>query len=192
MPEERQRLKLDELMNWAGFFTIARAPIAALFPFVADRPRLALGLYLVGVGTDVVDGLIARRTGTMSYTGAMVDGYMDKLLHAVVALSLVWHGVMPAWWLLLWFSREWVQLVMLFFLLPAYLRGEFKPRGANRLGKNTTLALALSMVATMLGASTAALGLSALTGVFGVLASLSYLRQMLEDRRARARKTEMG
>lgn len=192
MAETRQRLKLHELMNWAGLFTIARAPIAALFPFVADQPRVALALYLAGIATDVVDGIIARRTGTMSYTGAMVDGYMDKLLHAVVALSLVWHEVMPAWWLLLWFSREWVQLVMLFFLLPSYLRGEFKPRGANRLGKNTTLALAASMVATMLGASRIALGLSLLTGVFGLLASLSYLRQMLTDRRGHTRKTEMG
>jgi len=179
-------------MNWAGLFTIARAPIAAIFPFFADQPRVALGLYLAGVSTDVVDGVIARRTGTMSYTGAMVDGYMDKLLHAVVALSLVWHGVMPAWWLLLWFSREWVQLVMLFFLLPSYLRGEFKPRGANRLGKDTTLALALSMVATMLDLTRVALGLSALTGALGLLASLTYLRQMLEDRRARAQKTEIG
>ena len=192
MAGSRQRLRLSELMNWAGLFTIARAPIAALFPFVADRPRAALALYVAGISTDVIDGFIARRTGTMSYTGAMVDGYMDKLLHAVVALSLVWHGVMPAWWLLLWFSREWVQLAMLFFLLPSYLRGEFKPRGANWLGKNTTLALAISMVATMLDAPRIALGLSLLTGSLGVLASLSYLRQMLDDRRDHTRKTEMG
>lgn len=184
MTVERQRLRLAELLNWAGLFTVARGPVAVVFPFVADHPKVALGLYLFGVGTDVVDGWIARRTGTMSYTGAMVDGYMDKLLHAVVALSLVWHGLMPAWWLLFWFAREWVQLVMLFFLLGAYLRGEFKPRGANRLGKNTTLFLAFSMVATMIGAETPALALTLITGALGLLASLTYLRQMLEDRRS--------
>ncbi len=184
-PEERSRLRLSELMNWAGLFTIARAPVALIFPFFADQPWVALGLYLAGVSTDVIDGIIARRTGTMSYTGAMVDGYMDKLLHAVVALSLTWQGVMPAWWLIFWFMREWVQLGMLPFLLPAYLRGEFKPRGANRLGKNTTLALAFAMVATMVGQAELALGLTLLTGALGLGASLIYMKQMVEDRRAR-------
>lgn len=185
MIEARPRLRLIELMNLAGLLTLARLPVALVFPFFADQPWPALGLYVLGVGTDVIDGLIARRTGTTSYTGAMVDGWMDKLLHAVVALSLVAYDRMPAWWLLLWFSREWVQLIMVFFLLGAYLRGEFKPRGANRLGKNTTVALSLALVATMLGLDSLALPLSVLTGVFGLLASGSYLRQVLDDRRAR-------
>ncbi len=185
MPEEHQRLRLSELKNWAGLFTIARAPVAALFPFFADQPWRALSLYLLGVSTDLIDGVVARRTRTTSYTGAMVDGYMDKLLHAVVALSLVWYGQMPGWWLLLWFSRDWVLLVMLIFLLPAYLRGEFRPRGANRLGKNTTVFLAFSMVATMLEQPRLALVLTVVTGVLGLLTSLTYLGQILDDRRAR-------
>lgn len=178
-------MQLRELANVAGLLTVARAPIAFAFLLVADQPWPGLALYLLGVGTDVVDGLIARRTGTTSYTGAMVDGYMDKLLHAVVSLALVWHDRMPAWWLLLWFAREWVQLGMLVVFMPAYRRGEFKPRGANWLGKATTVLLSFSLVATMLGAHAPALGLTVLTGAFGLLASGSYLRQVLEDRAAR-------
>lgn len=184
MPEERPRMRLSELMNWAGVFTLARAPIALIFPFFADRPALALGLYVLGVSTDVIDGIIARRTGTTSYTGGLVDAYLDKFLHSMVALSLLYVGRMPWWWILFWFGREWVQLVSLYFMLPAYFRGEFKPRGANRLGKNTTVALALAMVATMLGYPRVALPLTVLTGVLGVLTSASYLQQILEDRRA--------
>ena len=123
----RNRLQLHELANVAGVLTVARAPIALAFLFVADQPGPSMALYLAGLATDVVDGLVARRTGTTSYTGAMVDGYMDKFMHAVVSLALAWHGLMPAWWLLLWFAREWVLLGMVIAYTGAYRRGEFKP-----------------------------------------------------------------
>lgn len=180
-----QRMRLSELANVAGLLTVARGPLAIAFVFVADQPGPGLAIYLAGVATDVVDGLVARRTGTTSYTGAMVDGYMDKLLHAVVSLALVWHGVMPAWWLLLWFAREWVLLGMVIAFTGAYRRGEFKPRGANRMGKNTTVTLSIALVCTMLDLPGPALVFTVLTGVFGLLASGSYLRQVLEDRAAR-------
>lgn len=181
----RPRMRLAELMNLAGLLTVARGPLAFAFLWVADKPVPGLVVYLLGVGTDVIDGLVARRTGTTSYTGAMIDGYMDKLLHAVVALALVWHGRMPAWWLLLWFSREWILLVMVASFWGAYSRGEFKPRGANRLGKNTTVALSLALVSTMLEWSGPALALTLVTGALGLATGLTYLRQVLEDRGAR-------
>lgn len=179
------RMRLSELMNLAGLLTIARAPLALVFLLVADKPVPSLVVYLLGIGTDVVDGIVARRTGTTSYTGAMIDGYMDKLLHAVVSLALVWHGEMPAWWLLLWFSREWIQLGMLAAFWGAYRRGEFKPRGANRLGKNTTVALSLALICTMLNLAPADLIFTLITGALGLATGLSYLRQVLEDRGSR-------
>lgn len=183
MSEERPRLLLRDLANWAGFFTVARLPVALAYPFFAGDRRLALGLYLLGVSTDVVDGIIARRTGTTTYTGAMVDGWMDKALHASVALSMVGYGIIPAWWLLPWFAREWVQLVLVAIFIRAYLRGEFRPRGANRWGKFTTIALAAALVAALLDLGSLAFGLTLLTGALGLVTSGTYLVHTLEDRR---------
>ena len=59
----RNRLQLHELANVAGVLTVARAPIALAFLFVADQPGPSMALYLAGLATDVVDGLVARRTG---------------------------------------------------------------------------------------------------------------------------------
>ena len=174
----RNRLQLHELANVAGVLTVARAPIALAFLFVADQPGPSMALYLAGLATDVIDGLVARHTGTTSYTGAMVDGYMDKFMHAVVSLALAWHGLMPAWWLLLWFAREWVLLGMVITYTGA-------DPGANRMGKNTTVTLSVALIATMLGQHGLALVFTVLTGVFGLLASGSYLAQVLEDRAAR-------
>ena len=183
--EDKPRLRWSELMNLAGLLTLARGPLALLFLGVADQPRIALPLYVFAVGTDVIDGIIARRTHTTSYTGLVIDSYMDKLLHAVVALSLVFYDRIPAWWLLPWFARDWAQLGMLPFMLPAYFRGEFSPRGANQWGKWTTVTLALAMALTLAGYANLARIPTALTGTLGLVAAGTYLRQMLEDRRAR-------
>ena len=72
---------------------------------------------------------------------------------------------------------------MVLVLLPGYLRGEFHPRGANRLGKLTTISLCLCLVPTILGWREVALPFTLLTGALGLSASLNYLRQVLEDRR---------
>jgi len=183
--EAPPRLQMRELANTAGLLTIARLPLALVFPFVADRRGPALVIYGLAILTDVADGIVARRTGTTSYSGAVIDSYMDKALHSVVALTLVAYGRMPASWLILWFMREWMQLAMVVVFVKSYLRGEWRPRGANRLGKLTTVSLAVALIATLLEIQPLALGFSWLTGALGLATGLSYLRQILEDRQGR-------
>lgn len=183
MTQPRPRLQLRELANTAGLLTVARLPLGLVFPFVAGHRLAATAVYALGILTDVADGFVARRTGTTSYTGAVVDSYMDKAMHSIVAITLLATGQIPLSWLLLWFMREWVQLVMLFFFLGPYLRGEFHPRGANRLGKLTTASLAVALIATLLEVQPVALAFTWITGGLGLGSGLSYRRQILEDRR---------
>lgn len=179
---EDRRLRLSELWNMAGLFTVARLPVAIAFPFVVHRPLVALGLYVGGVLTDVIDGYIARRTNTASYTGAMIDGVLDKVLHISVALSLVFHGDFPAWWLLLWFARDYFQGILVMIYLRGYLRNELRPAGANQAGKLTTVSLSFAMVLTMLDQVRLALPFTVACGVLGLWAGIGYLRNILEDR----------
>ena len=180
----RPRLRWSELSNLAGALTIARLPVALAIPFAMPHPRLGLGLYIAGVLTDVIDGYIARKTGTASYTGAMIDGVMDKLLHISVALSLVHYDIIPTWWLWPWFARDYLLGVMVLALIRLYLKGKLRPGGANQWGKWTTVTLAIAMVLSMLGRVDLAFPFTILTGSLGVIACVGYLKYMLEDYRA--------
>lgn len=62
--------------------TLARVPIAIALLASHRRPRLALVWYLLGVGTDLVDGPLARRLGTSSVRGARLDSAADAVFVA--------------------------------------------------------------------------------------------------------------
>ena len=119
----RQRLALSDALNLAGLITISRLPIAIAYPFLAADHRVALGLLLLAALTDLLDGVVARWTGTQSHTGAVLDGWIDKVLYVNIAWTLVLLHDVPAWWMLAWFSREILQGFFVPVLVPAYYRG---------------------------------------------------------------------
>ena len=45
---------------------------------------------------------------------AVVDGWVDKVLHINAAWSMSLHGYIPGWWMWLWFSRELIQGAIVF------------------------------------------------------------------------------
>ena len=179
---DRGVLRLRDLDNAAGALTIGRLFIAVTFPAFAHDAHLALSVYLVAVATDVLDGWWARKTNTQSHTGAVLDGWVDKTLHINAAWSMTIHGMMPAWWMLLWFSREIVQAGMVLWLVGAFRQGEVRIQSTSLTGRVTAVSLTLAFVATLLDLPALALPLSVLTGVAGVACALGYLRRALDDR----------
>ncbi len=165
---------LRALLNPAGALTLARFPLSVVFIAVADRLELALAVYLLGITTDVIDGRVARWTGTTSQAGAVADGVADKVFQGTVAICLVAARAMPAWWLLLWFSREVVGVLLTPLLWLGLRRRPERLRKANSLGKATTVMLALACIATMIPGPHLALVLSVVTGALGVATAVSY------------------
>jgi CDP-diacylglycerol--glycerol-3-phosphate 3-phosphatidyltransferase len=81
--------------------TLSRIPLAIAFAAVlaAYRP-LGLGAILacsailaISEVTDILDGLLARRLGVVSETGAMLDPYSDSVSRLIVYWSLAWAGL---------------------------------------------------------------------------------------------------
>lgn len=69
----------------------------------------ALIIFLAGIVTDILDGQVARATGTQSRLGQIADGEADFCLYSAIAIILIQNGVLPLW----------LGLVMLLrFLLP--------------------------------------------------------------------------
>ena len=165
-----------DLLSLPGLLTLSRLPLAVVIPLLVYQRNLALGLYVLALVTDVADGMVARRMGASSHTGSVVDGWMDKILHVNVAWALALAGVVPGWWLLLWFSREIIQLPMVPYLAGPFWRGEVHAHHASRVGKATSVVLAMAVVCSFLGLHSVALVATVTTGVLGLYSALGYLR----------------
>jgi len=75
-------------------------PIAKLLA-IDDPPSryAAVGLIVVAVATDFLDGLIARKLHQVTEFGKIIDPVADKIAVAVVAAILTGQGKLPLWFL---------------------------------------------------------------------------------------------
>lgn len=74
--------------------------IGALLIFSA-RPivsAITLGLFVIAIVTDWLDGLLARRMGCVSSFGKIADPIADKLLVLGVLFALAYRGLFSVWW----------------------------------------------------------------------------------------------
>ena len=91
--------------------TVARAlsvPIVVLlfawdFP---DNEAWATAVFVVAMATDWFDGRIARRRGTTTPLGSLLDPIADKILVLAVLVMLIEEGVAPAWMVAAIVARE--------------------------------------------------------------------------------------
>jgi phosphatidylglycerophosphate synthase len=183
----RASLRWRDLFNVAGALTAARLPLALLFAAVLPDTRWALGVFVLAGVTDGLDGVVARRTGTTSHTGSMLDGFLDKVFLVNAAWGLAVHDLVPAWWLLPWFIRELVQLAMVPGLWMPFRQGRVFSHQATRAGKAATWAVGLSVFSVLLGVPLVATILTPAAGVFGAWAAGQYVWQEHVDRHRRGR-----
>src|SRR6202022_3263572 len=74
--------------------------------------QLAAALFIVFSLTDILDGQIARRRGTVSDLGKFLDPLADKLLVLSVLIVLVQEGLVAAWVVVVIFSRELIITIL--------------------------------------------------------------------------------
>ena len=133
--------------------TVGRAasvPLVVLL-YAWDFPQneaWATALFCVAMATDWLDGRIARRRGTTSSLGSLLDPIADKILVVAVLVMLVEKDVAPAWMVAAIVAREFLVSGL---RLAALERGVVM--AARDLGKLKTWAQA---VAAALGGFAAA------------------------------------
>jgi CDP-diacylglycerol--glycerol-3-phosphate 3-phosphatidyltransferase len=67
---------------------------------------LALSIFLIAAGTDLLDGYLARRWKQITTVGTLLDPIADKLLISAALVSLVQIRKVPAWMVVLIIGRE--------------------------------------------------------------------------------------
>src|SRR5216683_7814926 len=84
-------------MRWTlpNIITLARiglTPVVALLPFISGYwPKvIAFLVFLIAAFSDLVDGYLARRYGTISELGMLLDPIADKLLLFATLIPIFW------------------------------------------------------------------------------------------------------
>ncbi len=171
------RLQFRDLANLAGLLTLSRLPLAFATAFTMHDTRLFFGVFALAMLTDVLDGPVARWTGTQSRAGAVADGWADKIFLINYAWTMQMAGLIEGWHMWVWFAREllqgaWVPLVALDY---AYRR---KPWPApSTVGKVSTICITLAITAAFLEWTTVRDLLTWSAGLSGLSAALIYLRR---------------
>ncbi len=120
---------------------VASVPLVVLL-YAWDFPQneyWATAVFCVAMATDWLDGRIARRRGTTSAIGSLLDPIADKVLVLAVLVMLIGEGVWPAWMVAAIVARE---LLVSGLRLAAIERGVVL--AARDLGKLKTWAQAIA------------------------------------------------
>ena len=137
--------------------------------------QIAAALFILFSFTDTLDGQIARRRGTVSDFGKFVDPLADKLFVLAVLLVLVQEELVPAWVVVIIFSRE-----LIITLLRWVGASQGHIIGAAPLGKTKTVTQMSAVTLLILQrpypglAPLAALAVAAAV-IFTVVSGLDYL-----------------
>ena len=134
-----------------------------LFLFISHLNRwICLAIYAVAALTDFFDGLIARKTHTVSWLGKLLDPAVDRLLIFTGVLGLCLVGELPVWILVTILARDAILGLGMLYIR----RYRERPLDVLYIGKTATAFL-------MFGFSWMLLGIPVVNG-FNI-ASVSWL-----------------
>jgi CDP-diacylglycerol--glycerol-3-phosphate 3-phosphatidyltransferase len=96
------------LPNLLTVFRILLIPVlvAVLLNEIPSGDAIAAGVFALASATDFADGYLARRHGTVSNFGKLMDPLADKLLVTSALVSLVALGQLTAWVAMVIIARE--------------------------------------------------------------------------------------
>ena len=161
--------------------------VASLLYYHPERSELrlvALGLFVLGMVSDALDGFLARRHNQQTELGTLLDPIADKflILSTLISCSII-RGLpdemrVPAWFNLIVISRD--VLLVSGAIVLFLMKGRWTVR-PNLLGKCTTFAQMLVIPAVLLGLPmklpllTVAAGLTTLSAVVYIRMGLRAL-----------------
>ena len=98
-------------MNLPNKLTLGRLVLTLLFVIAlsVDFPShklVGLVLFILAAVTDYLDGLIARRTGTVTTFGKLMDPLADKVMMAAAFVILSTEGLIAGWAVVAILARE--------------------------------------------------------------------------------------
>jgi cardiolipin synthase len=133
-------------VNLANCFTLLRL---LLVPFVVRDivegfHVRALVLFFAAALTDVIDGALARSTGSTTQIGAYFDPIADKVLLSSVFVALAVAGIVPWWFVAIVFARDIVILAGVLAVMVLTKVRKFPPSQWGKLSTFVQIVTAIS------------------------------------------------
>jgi CDP-diacylglycerol--glycerol-3-phosphate 3-phosphatidyltransferase len=155
---------------------------------------LALAVFLIAAGTDLLDGYLARRWKQVTTIGTLLDPIADKLLISAALVSLVQVRVLPGWMAVLIIGREFA--VSGLRQIAAAERYTIK---ASDLGKTKMFAQVVAISVMLLAVRHPALLMPGMVLmwiviVFAIVSAVSYFRKFwrkVDERIKNRRRREL-
>jgi len=112
MPQPRLEDRVLTVPNVLTLLRLLAVPVVILFLLAeTDFTDLAAGvLFVLAALTDLLDGVIARRTSP-TRLGALFDPVADRLMLSGVAVVLAVRGLLPVWAVAILVARDLLALV---------------------------------------------------------------------------------
>lgn len=169
------RFRLKDLFLLPGLLSLARIPLAVVFPFVVSRPWAAFTVLVAASASDVLDGWYARRYKQATPTGAVIDPVTDKLFVLSVVVTLLLHHELPLLGVVLLSTREIGELPLVFWFLVSHNVRSIRATKAtaNAPGKAVTTLQFLTIAAALFHTPYVEALLYGTAGA-GVVAALAY------------------
>lgn len=112
-------------LTWPNLLTLVRlllVPVLAVLLFSGDgndptTRAWATVVFVVAALTDLIDGELARRSGTVTTVGKIADPIADKAITGVALIGLSWLGDLPWWVTAVILVREFGVTVLRFWVI---------------------------------------------------------------------------
>jgi phosphatidylglycerophosphate synthase len=174
-----------DVVRVPGLLSLARLPLAVAFPFVYRNSTHAIAILALAALSDVLDGWYARVFHQQTFTGAVLDGFMDKVLAVAVLLTLVLGGELSAVEAVVLSTREVGEVLLVAVALAVLPRRAAAAHPANAIGKLATVLQFVTVVLVLLRRGPRRLFVLA-TGISGAAAAVAYGIRELQVRTGEA------
>ena len=109
------RHKKDQIINLPNLVSLVRILLApALFYFaVTQQPDWYIGILILAVFTDVLDGFLARSLNQITAMGSRLDSWGDFIIYSTMAICawILWPGIIQQ-------EQFYFIIIVLSFTLP--------------------------------------------------------------------------
>jgi cardiolipin synthase len=139
-PLESSERRVLTIPNVLSLIRLASVPVF-IWLFVDDREEAAVIIFAAGAWTDFFDGYIARRTGSITQLGKLLDPLADRAVIVALAIALVATEALSLWLAATIVVRD----VLVLSLFPALDRRGMRRIPVNFVGKTATALLLLGL-----------------------------------------------
>jgi len=123
--------------NVLSLLRLAGVPLFLYWALVTEQDGRAILLLMAAGATDYLDGWIARRYGSFTRLGQLLDPAADRLYILATLLALVARDGLPLWWALVLIGRD----LVLAGCLPILRKHGYGPLPVHFMGKAATFNL---------------------------------------------------